>query len=238
VLQREFTPAYAALGKPAKGESYDRQQLRAELMSILGLVKDPNVLAEARELTERAYAQGARKDKGLDPILTDEAIAVTAANGDVAMYEKVMAASQDPSDPGAQSDALRTLALFQEPALVTRTLDYAVSGQVRNQDSWIPITMLLNGLNTREQTWRYIQQNWDKVHAQLTTNSGAHIVGATGSFCSAEKRDEVAAFFATHKVDAAQRTLAKALDNINDCVHLRAAQGPSLQQWLAAQTKP
>jgi aminopeptidase N/puromycin-sensitive aminopeptidase len=238
VLRREFAPAYTSLGHPVKGESYDRQQLRAELMGILGLAKDPGVLAEAKALTDRAYAPGAKKDKGLDPILTDEAIAVTAANGDASLYEKILAASKDPSDPGAQSDALRTLALFREPAFVTRTLDYAVSGQVRNQDSWIPIAMLLGGFDTHEQTWTYIQQNWDKVHAQLTTNSGSRIVNAAGSFCSVEKHDEVAAFFATHKVDAAQRTLAKALDNINDCMHLRAAQEPSLHQWLATQAKP
>ncbi|MBS1800671.1 MAG: M1 family metallopeptidase [Acidobacteria bacterium] len=237
VLRREFAPGYAALGKPSKSESYDRQQLRAELMSLLGLAKDPDVLAEAKELANRAYGPGAKKDRGLDPILANEAIAITAANGDAEFYEKVMAASKDQSDPGAQADALRTLALFREPSLVTRTLDYAVSGQVRNQDSWIPMTMLLTGLNTREQTWTYIQKNWDKVHAQFTTNSGGRIVGAAGSFCSAEKRDEVASFFATHKVDAAERTLAKALDNINDCVHLRSAQEPSLHQWLAVQAK-
>jgi len=238
LLRREYAPAYAALGHPSRGETYDRQQLRAELMGILGLAKDPAVLAEAKDLTDRAYAAGARNDKGLDPILTDEAIVITAANGDAAFYDKVMAASKDSGDPGAQSDALRTLAYFRDPALVARTLDYAVSGQVRNQDSWIPIAMLLRGVDTREQTWQYIQQNWEKVHAQLTTNSGSRIVASAGSFCSVEKRDEVAKFFATHKVDAAERTLAKALDNINDCVHLRDAQEPSLQQWLASQTKP
>jgi aminopeptidase N/puromycin-sensitive aminopeptidase len=238
VLRTEFVPAYASLGRPVKGESYDRQQLRAELMGILGLAKDPGVLAEAKDLANRAYAPGAKKDKELDPILTDEAIAITAANGDPELYERVMAASKDQSDPGAQSDALRTLALFRESEFVIRTLDYAVSGQVRNQDSWIPISMLLNSLDTREQAWSYIQHNWDKVHAQFTTNSGAHIVSAAGSFCSIEKHDEVAAFFATHKVDASERTLAKSRDNINDCVHLRTAQEPNLHQWLAVQTKP
>ena len=237
VLRREFGPVYTALGRPVRGESYDRQQLRSELLKILGAAKEPGVLAEAKEMTDRSFA-GARRDKGFDPIITDSALAVTAANGDVALYEKVLAASKDSSDPGLQSDALRTLAYFRDPTLVTRTLDYAVSGQVRNQDSWIPIAILLSARDTREQTWGYIVQNWDKVHAQLTTNSGAHIVSAAGSFCSVEKRDEVASFFATHKVDAAQRTLAKAIDNINDCVQLRDAQEPSLRQWLATQTKP
>jgi aminopeptidase N/puromycin-sensitive aminopeptidase len=237
VLRREFGPVYAALGKPTRGESYDRQQLRAELMRILGDAKDPAVLAEAKSLADRAYA-GGRKERGLDPILTDEAIAITAKNGDTALYEKVMAASKDSTDSGLRTDALRSLALFPEPALVNRTLDYIVSGEVRNQDSWIPMAILLLGRDTREQTWEYMQKNWDKVHAQFTTNSGSRVVGAAGSFCSVEKRDEVSNFFATHQVDAAQRTLAKALDSINDCVRLRNKQEPSLHDWLASKAKP
>jgi aminopeptidase N/puromycin-sensitive aminopeptidase len=238
VLRNEFSPVYTSLGHPAKGESYDRQQLRAELMEILGEAKDPAVLAEAKDLTDRAYGPGARKDKGLDPILTRAAISVTAEHGDTVLYDKVMAASRDASDPGLQSEALRTLALFSDPALVRRTMDYVVSGQVRNQDSWIPIAILLSTRETRETTWDYIQKNWEKVHAQLTTNSGSRIVAAAGSFCSVEKHNEVGGFFKTHKVDAAERTLAKALDNIDDCVRLRSAQEPHLQQWLAKQTKP
>lgn len=238
VIRRDFSPIYAALGHPVKGESYDRQQLRAELMELLGSAKDPAVLAEAKDLTERAYGPGARKDKGLDPILTEAAISVTAVHGDAALYDKVMAASKDGDDPGLQSEALRTLALFSDPALVRRTMDYVTSGQVRNQDSWIPMAILLMDRDTRESTWDYIRENWDKVHAQFTTNSGSRVVGAAGTFCSVEKRDEVASFFGTHKVDAAERTLAKSLDNINDCVRLRTEQEPNLQRWLASQTKP
>jgi aminopeptidase N/puromycin-sensitive aminopeptidase len=238
VLRRDLEPVYAGLGHPVRGESYDRQQLRAELMETLGGAKDPAVLAEAKELTDRAYGPGSRREKGLDPMLTDAAVSVTARHGDAALYDKVMAASKVGSDPGLQSEALRTLALFADPALVTRTMDYVVSGEVRNQDSWIPIAILLLGRDTRETTWDYIQKNWDKVHAQLTTNSGSRIVGAAGAFCSIEKRDEVAGFFASHKVDASERTLAKAIDSINDCVRFRAAQQPNLQEWLASQNKP
>ncbi|HEX2918035.1 MAG TPA: M1 family metallopeptidase [Edaphobacter sp.] len=238
IIRREFSPIYAALGHPAKGEPYARQQLRAELMEILGDAKDPAVLAEAKDLTDRAYGPGARKDKGLDPILTESAIAVTATNGDTALYDKVLAESKDGTDPGLQSQALRTLALFSDPALVRRTMDYVTSGEVRNQDSWIPMAILLSSRETRQPTWDYIRENWSKVHAQFTTNSGSRVVAAAGAFCSVEKRDEVASFFGTHKVDAAERTLAKALDNINDCVRLRTTQQPNLQRWLASQTKP
>jgi len=235
-LQREFSPVYAKLGAPKRGDDFDRQDLRAELMGVLGMAKDPAVIAEAKKMAETAFSDGRQKGD-VDPMITDKAILIAAANGDAALYDKVIALSRNSADPGEKSDALRTLATFKAPELVTRTMDYAVSGEVRNQDSWIPISMLLTDVDTREVAWSYITKNWEKVHAQLTTNSGSRIVSAAGNFCSAEKHDEVASFFATHKVDAAERTLAKALDSINDCVQLRAAQQPALHQWLTMQAR-
>ena len=105
---------------------------------------------------------------------------------------------------------------------------------MRNQDSWILLALELNQRQSRDLAWAWIEQHWDKVQAQLTTASGGDLVSATGSFCTLEKRNEVAAFFRTHKVEAADRSLAKALDSIDDCVRLRAAQEPKLKAWLAA----
>ena len=51
------------------------------------------------------------------------------------------------------------------------------------------------------------------------------------------KRDEVTRFFATHKVEASERTLAKAVDSIDDCIHLRATQEVDLRKWLEIQAK-
>jgi aminopeptidase N len=237
VLRRQFGPVYTALGAPKKNESFDRQQLRGILFELLGEAKDPAVLAEGRQLTDRAFAAGNTKDKTLDPTLTDAAILITSTNGNAALYERVLSASKDTSDPGAQTDALHTLARFRDPALVTRTLDYTVSGQVRNQDSWTVLVALLKDRETRDQTWAYIQKHWDKVHAQFTANSGGRVVAAAGSFCSVKQRDEVTSFFATHKVDASERTLAKAIDSMNDCIQMRATQEPNLHQWLATQPK-
>jgi aminopeptidase N/puromycin-sensitive aminopeptidase len=237
VLRREFGPVYTALGAPKQGESYDRQQLRADVFELLGYAQDPEILTQARELTRRSLAPGARKDKTLDPLLTEAAILVTAANGDATFYGKVLAASKDASNPYDQSDALRTLPRFHDPTLVKRTLDYAVSGEVKNQDSWLLLAILLGQRDTHDQTWDYIRDNWEKVHAQFTTNSGSRVVEAAGSFCSAEKRDEVASFFATHKVDAAERTLSETIDVINACVQMRTQQEPSLRHWLDLQGK-
>ena len=237
VVRRQFGPVYTAMGSPVRGESFDRQQLRGTLFEILGEARDPAVLEQAQQLTTRVYAVNSKKDKTLDATLADAAVLVSTTNGDAALYDKVLAVSRNSNDPGEQEDALRTLARFRDPALVKRTLDYVASGEVRNQDSWALLVALLRHRETREQTWEYIQKNWDKIHAQLTVSSGADVVGATGFFCTVQQRDEVIDFFATHKVEASERTLAKAVDSINDCIQLRSAQEPDFHKWLETQTK-
>jgi aminopeptidase N/puromycin-sensitive aminopeptidase len=63
------------------------------------------------------------------------------------------------------------------------------------------------------------------------------VVRATGFFCTVRQRDEVTGFFATHKVEATERTLAKAVDSINDCIQLRSTQEADFNTWLKAQAK-
>jgi aminopeptidase N len=237
VVRRQFGPVYVALGSPVKGEPYDRQQLRGTLFEMLGAAGDPAVLAEAQQLTARVFAVDNKKDRTLDSTLSDSAVLVSARNGDAALYDKVLALSRNSGDPGEKTDALRMLGRFRDPALVTRTLDYLVSGEVRNQDTWIVLVALLRDRSTRDQTWDYMQKNWDKVHAQLTVSSGAEVVRATGNFCTVARRDEVINFFATHKIEASERTLAKAVDSINDCIQLRSSQEPDFKTWLQSQPK-
>ncbi|HEX9201734.1 MAG TPA: ERAP1-like C-terminal domain-containing protein, partial [Acidobacteriaceae bacterium] len=118
-----------------------------------------------------------------------------------------------------------------------RSLDYAASGKVRNQDAAIQFSVALQITGTRDRAWEYIKNNWDKVHAQFTTALGGYVVGSTGSFCSAGARDDVQKFFAEHKVGASGISLKHAIEKIDGCIELRKLQEPNLQKWLATQTK-
>ena len=230
VVRAQFDPIYAALGR--KSESYDAQEIRTELFATLGEAEDPEIMAHARDLTEELFSG----KKTSDPDVLDAAVALAVGDADAEFYARIQYVAEKAEDPGLQTEALELLAKFHDPALVTRTMEYATSGKVRNQDSWVLMAIELNQRQTRDVAWPWIQAHWDLVKAQLTTASGADLVSAVGSFCTVQQRDEVKGFFAAHKVDAADRTLAKSLDSIDDCVRLRAAQEPNLQKWLA--TRP
>jgi aminopeptidase N/puromycin-sensitive aminopeptidase len=230
MVLREFDGVYAGLGKSGKHEADDRAELRETLFEALGQAGDPAVLAEAASRTKTLFAgQTATADA-----VADAAVALVAAKGDAALYEKMMGLAQTAADPDLKEDALHTLTRFRSPELVARTLEYAVSDAVRSQDSWTLIARLLERRETQDQAWAFVQQHWEEIERKSTVSSGARIVAATGAFCTVERRDETIGFFQAHPVGSSERTLAKSIDNINDCVALRTAQEPKLRQWLDA----
>jgi aminopeptidase N/puromycin-sensitive aminopeptidase len=239
VVRRELAPVYlsmcgAALCGAPKHESPDHARLRAMLFEELGRAGDPAVMAEAHLETNRLFAG----QKPADPMIADSAVALATARGDAALYDGLMKVLRVANDPDLKEAALNALTRFQDPPLVERTLAYAVSDAVRNQDSWALIAQLLERRATQNQAWEFVEQHWTGIERKSTPGSGAHIVEAAGSFCSAEKHDQVAGFFREHPVVESRRTLAKALDSIDECVALRASQEPRLRLWLDHQLAP
>jgi aminopeptidase N/puromycin-sensitive aminopeptidase len=233
-VRTKFGVQLAKLGEPAADDSPNKRELRAELFNLLGSYgKDPAVVAQAHAIAEKYIA-----DPGsVDATLAQTALVVAARNGDAALFGQLQKVYETSTNPEVKQGALQMLAEFEEPALARRSLDYAVSGKVRNQDAVFQLAIALQDNATRDATWNYIKSNWDKVQAQFTTFMGALLVESSGSFCSAEGRDEVKAFFAEHKVPDSSVGLQRAVDRINACAEFRQLQEGNLQQWLAGQGK-
>lgn len=227
-----FRPAYERLSAPAPTDSPNLKQLRAELFSLLGHAGDKAVIVQSRTLAIDYLSH----PESVDPDLADAALSVAAANGNAAFFDTLQHVYETAENPQIQEEALHLLATFKNPALERRALNYAVSGAVKNQDS---IFLFASGLmmpSTRTVTWQYMEQNWPKVKAQNTAFlMGSYLVGAAGSFCSADKAAEVQQFFKTHPLPATSRALAGATQQIEDCIALRSQQEGHLQHWIARQ---
>jgi len=102
---------------------------------------------------------------------------------------------------------------------------------VKNQDASSLVETEMADRQTRDHAWQYVQQNWPRVQAQLTTWTGGSLVASTGSFCSGTQENQVTDFFHGHNVPAAEHALNKARDSITDCVQFRAAQKKNLERW-------
>jgi len=231
-VRANFTPAYKKLGPPQASDTAGKRELRAELLALIaGLGKDPEAVAEAKSITAKNLAD----PDEVDQTLANAALNIAARNGDEVLFNELRKKSEEAVNAQVRASALRALTLFRDPALEERALEYAVSGKVRNQDASGFLSIELRNRDTQDVAWQFVQDNWDKVAAQLTTFGGASLISGTGGFCSADRIEQVSSFFSTHKVAASERALARAKNQINDCIDLRAAQDSSLQSWLSKQ---
>jgi aminopeptidase N len=233
-LRTTFAPEYAKMPPPSDTDSPNTRELRAHFFGVLGYYgKDPAVLAQARQITDKYLENPA----SVDATLGQTALAIAARNGDAALFDRLQNVAETSTNPEFQEGALRLLPEFEDPALVQRSLDYAASTKVRNQDALIQFAIALEIDATRDLAWKYIKSHWDTLHTLLTPELGSILVGSTGAFCSAEARDDVQTFFADHKVPSADRSLKHAVERINGCIELRKLQEPNLDRWIAAQPR-
>jgi aminopeptidase N/puromycin-sensitive aminopeptidase len=234
-VRKNFAPALARLGPPTANDPLDKILLRANLFLLVGGTgADPDTITQATHIAKQYLAS----PETVDPTLGAAALTVAAQNGDAAFFDQVQHTAETSPDPQLRNQALRALASFRELSLITRALNYAVSTKVRNQDAVSLFEIEMGERSTRDAAWQYVQQDWPRVQAQMTTWAGASLVASTGNFCSETRQQEVTDFFRDHVVPASASALDKARVNIADCVQLRKSQQDNLRHWSRAQPQP
>ena len=233
-VRRLLRPLARELGwKPAPDEGDELRSLRPAVLSVLGRIgRDPDVLAQARKMTEE-YLEN---PSSVDPTLAGTMINLTAAwSGDAALYDKLLAHLKTAKSPQEYYRYLNSLTSFRDPALLRRTLEYALSPEVRNQDAAGFVGSVLSNLSGKELAWTFVKAHWDELQKKLTTSSGRRVIAATRSFCDAQHRDDVRQFFTEHHVSSADRALQTSIEAINYCIDLKSQQEPNLAAWLSQQ---
>jgi aminopeptidase N len=230
-VSKTYSPLLQKIGtEPKTGEDDDVAELRPNVLLVLGeLGRDPEVIRAANEFTQK-YLQN---PESVDPTLAQTMLAVAALNGDEKLYNQFVQAMGNAKTPEVYYNLGFSLLGFEDPALLKRTILFATGPNVRNQDAPFIFAGALQNPYTRDQAWPLIKENWPAIEKKFTMSSGAAVVNASGSFCTAQEKQEVQQFFTEHKVASSERALKQALERIDNCIDFRANQGQNLQQWLS-----
>jgi aminopeptidase N len=229
-LRQYLAPAMKEVGYESKpGESDEQRTLRSRLFNALGYdARDPETLERARQIADKALAD----PTSVDHELAGVALRLAALNGDAGFYDQVMAGLKNPQSPEEYYIYLFTLPRFGDQKLLQRTLDFAVSPEVRSQDALGVVTRVMKNPAGQQLAWDFVRQHWPEIEKAGGPFASAEVVGATSSFCDAGSRDQVTEFFSAHKVAAAERTYKQSIERINNCVDLKSQQEPHLASWL------
>jgi aminopeptidase N len=229
-LRQFLAPAMKDVGyEPRPNDTDEQKTLRARLFYTMGYdARDPEALAEARKIADQALSD----PSSVDHDLASGALPLAALDGGPDFYDKVIAALKNAKSPEQYYMYFFTLPQFSDPSLLERTLNFAISPDVRSQDALQLVTGVMGNPAGQKIAWDFIRQHWNELEKAGGPFASAQVVGATSAFCDAGLRDQVTEFFSAHKVEAAERTYKQSIERINNCVSLKTAQEPQLASWL------
>ncbi|MBA3915021.1 MAG: M1 family metallopeptidase [Acidobacteriales bacterium] len=228
-----FTPTAKELGWQAKpGEDPQRKQLRADILGALGYYgRDPETLAMAQQVADQVLHDPESVDGTLAPV----ALRLAALNGNEKYYQELLDNMKNAKSPEQYYRTMQTMADFQDPKLLQKSLDLAMTPEVRSQDKMRLFAGVMANPVGNRLAWDFYKQHAQEIQAQGGEFTSRVVVQVTSTFCTPELRDEVSSFFSSHPVPTAARTLKQSLERMNACIDIKSQQAPQLSSWLQQQ---
>jgi puromycin-sensitive aminopeptidase len=215
-LRELFAPAVERLGwTPRKGESELESQLRGDLIAALGTVADDKVCQQrAREL----FAQYGNAPDSIDRNLVPALVGIVAHTGTPQDYEKFYNKFKTAKTPQDETRYLFALANFRVPALIERTLNLTINGEVRTQNAPYLMRGVLLNKHASEKAWTFLKSQWEEMLRHYPDNAIPRmcegIIGLVGQGLEADARE----FFSTHPVKQGAKQMEQHLERLRIAV--------------------
>ncbi|WP_043431566.1 M1 family metallopeptidase [Cystobacter fuscus] len=237
--QRFLRDTYGARARalgftPRATEDVDTRLLRPLLLELAGKQGgDPRLTAEARRLTERWLGGDTR---AIDAELVESTLATAAAWGDAALHARMMTALSAATERKRREEILGALRDFHQADLVQRNLGLLLEPAVDLREVWRLLFGAASDVRSRDVASAFVSKNYDALAARMPDEQVAYLAAVASSYCDPVHRQETAAFFTERMTRAAggPRSLALVLESIDLCIAFKAAQGPSIESFLAA----
>ena len=231
-LQQRFAdlarPVVADLGwAPADGESDLTSKLRGLMVGILAIQgNDGDAQARCRQMLN---------DETTDPELAATAAAAVASVGTDSDYEDYLQRFRTAATPQLKLRYMFSLAEFPAEAQIRRTLDLALSGEVKTQDAPFLLNRCIANRHNGVMAWEIVRRQWPQLLERLPNNTIVRMIGSVTMLTTPEVVADVQSFFAEHPIPQAAKTLEQLLERQRVNSELRIREADTLAAALAAE---
>jgi puromycin-sensitive aminopeptidase len=221
-------PVMADLGwAPRAGEDDLTAKLRGAIVGMLGVLgDDPETQQRCRDIV-------ARPD-GVHPELVAAAVNVVAAVGDEHDYDRLLAEFRTAGTPQEQLRALYALAEFPTAELVQRTLDLALSGEVKTQNAPFLLRHCIANRRHGRMAWDFVRRNWDRATDTFPDSTIVRMIDPVRLLTEPDVVADVQGFFSEHPIPQSAMTLEQVLERQRVNAALRSREGARLAEALGA----
>lgn len=229
-----LVPCLNALGWEKKeSDSHSDLLLRSMLISQAGHFGEKEVIDEAKKLFDYHIETGS-----LEPNLRGPVFALVAENGGARELEQLLNIYKTTTLQEEKVRIMRSLTRFKEKEQIAEVLTFALSKDVRSQDTYAILGGFGSNRHGRHQAWAYNKKNVKELRRRYEGGSVASMLGhifegsSTGFNKPAELKD-VETFFKQNKIAGIERTMKQAVEIIRSNIRWTARDSKLTADWLA-----
>jgi puromycin-sensitive aminopeptidase len=189
-----------------KGEKHTDLILRGTVLYKLGSFGNREVIDHAKKL----FGQ-----KSIEPDLRGVVYNLVAENGGEKEHEILIQKYKEDDNQQEKDRIGRALARFSDKKLLSKTLSFSISPNVRYQSSLGIVSFVWGNPHGRYIAWEFVKKHWELFKDRY---AGGHyfsrVFSSAGEFTKISDAKEIASFVKKHPIPEAQRTIAQAVEQI------------------------
>ncbi|KAB5563420.1 peptidase family M1-domain-containing protein [Coniochaeta sp. 2T2.1] len=216
----------------SESDGHVEQQFKAMLFGTAGLTGDETIIKAAKEMFAKCMAG----DKSaVHPNIRGSVFSMALKYGGKEEYEQVLNFYRTSTNSDERNTALRCLGRAKDPELIQRTLSMLFSGEVKDQDIYMPAAGLRSHQEGVEALFAWLEENWEKLIEKIPPSFsmlGSLVSVFTSSFTTQAQLDKVEKFFASKSTTGFEMALAQSLDAIRSKISYLERDREDVKEWL------
>ena len=195
-----------------KNEKHTDSLLRSFVITTLGKLGDEEILAEAR----KRFNKFLKNKNSLAADLQQPVFILMAWQGDKKTYNKLLSLYRKST---LQEEKIRFLAAmcnFKQKNLLLKTLNLALTPEVRSQNIRVPIMGVSANLHGKTVLWPWLKSHWEKLVKKFGVGNplANRIVASVGSVIDDRQEKEVRNFFKRNPLPGTERVIEQTLERV------------------------
>jgi len=218
--------------EPRPGEDHLQAMLRSLVLNCMTKFEHEDTISEALKKFDKHIT-------GEKPVVADlrgavyKAVFATCCQD---TFDKMVQLYRDCDTMEEQDRIGRCMGALKDTKLLQQALEFAISSDVRSQDTIFIIVSIGFGKYGRELAWDFFKNNYELFHKRYT---GTHLSPSlvkriTENFTTKEHAEDVDGFFKEHPFPGTERAVQQAIETIylNEAWLKRDL--PQIQEYLSA----
>ena len=214
---------------PSPAEDDLRSKLRGLLIGLLAISGGD---IATRERCRAIFATYRSNAQAVHPEVAAAAISVTATTGNAADFDTLLECFRTGQTPQERLRFLYSLSEFDDPQLLQRTCEFALSHEVKSQDAPFVLARCLASRSHGAVAWSFIKSKWDYAVTSFPSNSIVRMIDPVKYLNTPTLLADVRAFFTAHPIPQATKTLDQILERHDVNTRLRVREESRFSSFL------